>query len=105
MRRTLACMTALLLATPGLAQEGDVEMGAELAAEHCAGCHDITPGGVAKTMPPSFASIAGFRSPDQITARIWFPASLHSSMPNMAYMLNAGSAADLTAYIMSLEGE
>lgn len=100
-------VTALLLlaavgSTPASAQ-GDVAKGAALAAEHCALCHDVTPEGAAKQFPPSFASIAGFRSTEQIYARIVFPA-MHSGMPELAfYLLGKDEIEAIMAYIASLE--
>ena len=97
-------LTAALaaLASPALA-EGDAENGALLAGEYCARCHDISPGGAAKQHPPSFASIAGYRPEEQITARILFP-DLHSAMPAWNQWFGRSEVADLTAYITSLEG-
>jgi mono/diheme cytochrome c family protein len=82
---------------------GDSSHGEKLAKEHCARCHDIAPNGAFKRYPPSFASIAAFRSEEQIYARIVFPA-LHSGMPEVAfYLLQPQQIADLVAYIVSLE--
>ncbi len=90
------------LASPALAQ-GDTAKGAELAAEHCALCHDVTPDGAAKQLPPSFASIAGFRSPEQIDARIVFP-TMHSGMPEAAfYLLGKDEIENIVAHVVSLE--
>jgi len=93
---------ALTLAAPASAQTGDAAIGAELAVEYCARCHDVAAGGAFKTFPPSFASIAAFRGPDQIVARIWFPAT-HSLMPQMMNLLSREDVDNLTAYIVSLE--
>lgn len=83
--------------------EGDAANGKDLAAEYCARCHDIAPGGERKQHPPSFASIADYRPEDQILARILFPA-LHSPMPAWSEWLDRGQVDDLVAYIVSLEG-
>ena len=85
----------------------DPSAGEKLAKEHCARCHDVGPGGAFKTYPPSFASIAVYRSDDQISARIMFP-TLHSAgspMPEFAqiFILDAKNIHDLVAYIRSLE--
>jgi mono/diheme cytochrome c family protein len=80
----------------------DPAEGQALAAEHCASCHDINPGGAFKTMPPSFASIAAFRSPDEIPTRILWPV-MHSRMPQLNTWLTAQEVADLAAYIVSLD--
>jgi mono/diheme cytochrome c family protein len=82
---------------------GDLAVGEKLAKEHCARCHDVAPGGAFKTYPPSFASIAKFRSEDQIYARIIFP-QMHSSMPDFAiYVLPPERIRDIVAYIASLD--
>lgn len=83
--------------------QGDPAKGATLAGQHCALCHDISPEGAAKQFPPSFASIAGFRSLEQIYARIVFP-TMHSGMPEVAfYLLGKEEIEAIMAYIASLE--
>lgn len=82
---------------------GDAEAGQALAEEHCARCHDIEPGGAFKRDPPSFAAIAVYRSADDITGRIWYPA-MHSRMPPMSMLMTPEQVENLTAYIVSLEG-
>ena len=98
----ILCALLAVLAAPALAQ-GDAMNGSELAAEHCARCHDIAPGGAAKQHPPSFAAIAGYRAEEQIVARILFP-DLHSTMPAWNQWLDRGDVDDLVAFILSLEG-
>ena len=96
-------LLGLMLAWPAAAfGQGDAEHGSQLAAENCSRCHDVSPKGAFKTYPPSFASIAAYRSEDQIRARIIFPP-LHSAMPESSYFLMADDINDLVAYIMSLE--
>lgn len=91
-----------VLALAGAAQAQDVAQGRALAEEFCTRCHDIEDGGVMKTYPPSFDSIAIYRSEEQIRARILFP-NLHSSMPQWGTFLDMSQVADVTAYILSLE--
>lgn len=101
-RRWLLAAAVLALVAPAKA-EGDAAKGAALAGEHCALCHDVTAEGAPKQYPPSFASIAWFRSSEQIYARIVFPA-MHSGMPEVAfYLLGKDEIADIVAYIASLE--
>lgn len=102
MRRMLAMIAATGLALPVAAQ--DVDLGREIAEEHCVRCHDIEDGGAMKTYPPSFDSISIFRSEEQIRARVIFP-DLHSSMPQWWSFLTMEQVADVVAYIMSLEGD
>ena len=97
----LAVMLLALTTTPGSA-EGDAGAGEKLAREHCTKCHDIEPEGAFKEFPPSFASIATFRSRKQIYARIAFP-TLHTNMPPLGYVLFGENLDHLTAYIVSLE--
>ena len=84
------------------AEDGDAERGADLAAESCAQCHDITQDGEFKTYPPSFASIGAYRSDDQIFSRIYFP-QMHTAMPEMGWYLDRQGIADLVAYIRAVE--
>ena len=46
-------------------------------------------------------AIAVFRSPDQITERIWFPP-IHSRMPPWYQIFEKQDVDNLTAYIVSL---
>ena len=101
-KRIAALVLTALIASPVGAQEGSIENGAELAAEFCAQCHDITATGPMKQHPPAFAAIAKFRPEEQIRASIWFPA-LHAGMPQVMNVLDREAVEDLTAYIVSLE--
>lgn len=93
---------ASLYGSPALGA-GDSVVGEKLAKEHCARCHDIGPSGAPKQYPPSFASIAAYRSEEQIYTRIISPA-IHSTMPEVAQsLLQSNDVKDLVAYIMSLE--
>jgi mono/diheme cytochrome c family protein len=82
--------------------QGNVEEGAKIAREACARCHNVEAGGAFKQEPPSFASIAVYRSKAQIYGRIVYPP-LHSGMPNLGYRLTPLNVNHLVAYIMSLE--
>ncbi len=101
---SFTCGTASLILLAGAASaqsQGDPTAGHELAAKWCSRCHDIEPGGAFKQQPPAFAAIAVYRSPERIYAAIVAPA-LHSGMPELVQILGL-NAADLTAYIVSLE--
>ncbi|MCP4319009.1 MAG: cytochrome c [Hyphomicrobiales bacterium] len=80
----------------------DPAKGKVLAQEWCTRCHNIKPSGPFKQYPPSFTSIAVYRSSKQIYGRIMFPP-LHSNMPEISYVLTPGNVDNLVAYIMSLE--
>ena len=84
--------------------EGDAEAGEKFAQEWCSRCHNVEPDGPFKQHPPSFASIAVYRSEDQIYGRMVFPP-LHSGMPQLGYMLMPENVEDVLAYIISLEKE
>ena len=101
-KRIAALAMEALIASPVSAQEGNVTRGAELAAEFCAQCHDISATGPMKQHPPAFAAIARFRPEEQIRASIWLPA-LHAGMPQVMNVLDRQSVEDLTTYILSLE--
>lgn len=96
-----ACLLAFAPGTYVLA-DGDVKEGARIAREACAKCHNVETGGPFKQHPPSFASIAVFRSEEQIYGRIVFPP-LHSSMPQIGYTLTPENVNHVVAYIISLE--
>jgi len=94
-----------LLALPAFAA-GDPAAGEKLAKEYCARCHDVAPGGAFKQYPPSFASIAVYRSEEQIYARIVFPTMhIGSPMPEFvqSFLLKPQNISDLIAYITSLQ--
>ncbi len=91
----------VFLATTAVA-EGDADAGRIFALDHCARCHNVEPDGPFKLYPPSFASIAVYRSEGQIRGRMLFPP-LHSSMPELGYMLVPENVDDVLAYILSLE--
>jgi len=100
----IVLLIASLLGLPAFAA-GDPVVGEKLAKEYCARCHDISPGGAFKEYPPSFASIAVYRSAEQIYARILFPTfHVGSLMPEFSQIfLDPKNINDLVAYIMSLE--
>jgi len=100
-RYALALLLAGTFSHTALA-DGDPVSGQKLAEEHCARCHDIAPIAPFKLHPPSFASIAVYRSESQILGRILFP-SMHASMPQMAYFMTPENIDDMVAYILSLE--
>ena len=94
----LGSFTSQVVAAP------DPAVGAELAKQWCVRCHNVEANGPFKLHPPSFASIAVFRSEDQIYGKIAFPP-LHISMPQISYMLIPKNIEDLVAYIASLESK
>lgn len=94
-----ACLAA---AAPALAQDGDVARGQALAQQQCARCHDVAKGGAFKKMPPSFQSIAIYRTKPDIWSRIIAP-SPHAAMPDVTWTLTADEVQDVLAYILSLD--
>ena len=82
--------------------DGDAAKGGEIARESCVQCHNVEPGGPFQEQPPSFASIAVYRTDDQIYGRISYPP-LHSVMPVIGYLLTPENIDNLVAYIRSLE--
>ncbi len=80
----------------------NTQRGKELAEQYCANCHDISPAGAFKTYPPSFASIAAFRSENEIRGRIKFQPA-HIGMPRFGYILLPDDFEPLIAFILSLE--
>lgn len=103
-RAVLALLSAPLLALPlsGIAVAGDPAAGYAIAKESCARCHDIEKGGAFKKRPPSFQSIAIYRTADDVWARVVAP-SPHSGMPDTQWMLTREQVEDVAAYITSLD--
>lgn len=101
--KSMILVAALLgWSAPAAAQPVDIGLGREVARTVCNRCHDVEPGGAFKEYPPSFASIAVYRSEEQIRGRIIFPP-LHANMPNVAAILSPEQLDTIVAYIMSLE--
>ena len=103
---TRLLMAAALIGAPTSAAvaAGDVATGQALAGELCARCHNVQAGGPFKLYPPSFASIAVFRTAEDIRWKIIAPP-LHAGMPRLTdtLYLSAEKLDDLVAYIVSLE--
>jgi mono/diheme cytochrome c family protein len=101
---TLFVIGASLLIAPAaaIAQEGDPVKGLAIAQQQCARCHDVTKGGAFKKMPPSFQSIAIYRTKPDIWSRIIAP-SPHAAMPDMTWTLTTEQVQDVLAYILSLD--
>lgn len=117
MMRSAAVLLTFILAQmhmPALA-DGDPVNGKKLAQEYCQRCHDITPEGAFKQYPPSFRSIAVYRSRDQIYARIVLPnmhpidsemrrgSGLVTTLP--FFLLKGDEIDDVIAFITSLENQ
>lgn len=104
MRRVfLFVLSTMVLAGTAWAQaDGDVVKGQAIAQAQCARCHDIAKGADFKKMPPSFQSIAIYRTKPDIWSRIISP-SPHAAMPEMTWTLTADQVQDVLAYILSLD--
>jgi mono/diheme cytochrome c family protein len=105
MPRPVALFLAILvlsIAFAAPASSQDVARGLATAQEMCARCHVITKGAAFKLKPPSFQSIAIYRTVEDIWSRIISP-SPHSSMPDMQWQLSSEQVQDLVAYITSLD--
>jgi len=104
-RIVAVALAAALSAAAGFANAEDLQAGRKLAERYCAKCHNIEKGGAPKLIPPTFASIAGYRAPNYIRSAIAAP-DLHKGMPGMAWALPTADDIDnLTAYIVSLEAK
>ena len=80
----------------------DAAAGRKLAEKWCARCHNIEKGAPFKLNPPSFASIAAYRTEDVILAKAIAP-SMHSGMPDTMWVLQRSDVDDIVTYITSLE--
>lgn len=98
----LAVTVLLIGSLCGHANAQNIERGAELAAEWCANCHDVSADGPFKQYPPSFASVAIYRTRDFIFSRIMF-SPVHTGMPKWGNLFSREDVTDLVAYIASLE--
>jgi mono/diheme cytochrome c family protein len=99
------CFISLIVLASSLAISGvdyaaDAAAGRKLAEQWCARCHNIEKGAPFKLRPPSFASIAVYRLPDDIRSMIIAP---HLAMPDIQWTLQANDVDNLVAYITSLE--
>ncbi len=92
-----------LLAAPALAQPepGDPRAGRGLAANWCAHCHRIAPGGPGPATDGAapFASIVAMPSTTSMSLRV-FLQTPHAGMPD--YHLTRDQLDDLVAYLLSL---
>jgi mono/diheme cytochrome c family protein len=92
-----------VLAAPALAQPepGDVRAGRGLAANWCANCHRIAPGGPgpATDVAAPFAGIAAMPSTTSMSLRVFLQPP-HAGMPD--YHLTRDQRDDLVAYLLSL---
>lgn len=96
-------LPAIALAVTSTAMAaGDAAKGYKTAKANCARCHNIEKGAGFKLMPPSFQSVAIYRTAEDIWSRIIAP-SPHRGMPDTTWMLSPDDIQDLVAYITSLD--
>jgi mono/diheme cytochrome c family protein len=99
-------LSCLMISLAGLcapaASAGDATAGLVLARERCARCHNIEKGGAFKQRPPTFQSIAIYRTELDIWSHIIAP-SPHSGMPDAAWQMTPDEVQDVLAYIISLD--
>ena len=98
-RRVTLALSAVLLGAISPCVAADATRGGRLAQQWCAGCHLIggPQPGTAQQGPPSFPTVAGRLSPEQLRA---FLAHPHGAMPDLA--LSRTEIDDLIAYIGTL---
>lgn len=95
-------LSLLMLTNAAKAEDGDAAQGRLLVQDKCARCHNIEKGAAFKLQPPSFQSIAIYRTRQDIWGRIISP-SPHSGMPDMMWALTPDEVQDAVAYITSLD--
>jgi mono/diheme cytochrome c family protein len=97
----IACVLAAV-PVPALAQmePGDPVAGQRLAANWCANCHRIAPGGPgpATDIAPSFAAIAALPSTTSMSLRAYLRTP-HANMPD--YRLSREELDDIVAYLLT----
>jgi mono/diheme cytochrome c family protein len=99
---SLIAITVILVIS-GAAFAADPVAGRTLAEKWCAKCHNIEKGAPFKLHPPSFASIAIYRPPDDIRGKIVAPHPYIPMPELMDWMRRAEDIDNLVAYITSLE--
>jgi len=99
---TLFKLTILFTLSGIALSNEDARRGFVLADKYCTSCHDISRNGAFKLYPPSFASIAAYRSRAQIWSRIVLPP-MHTNMPPVGFVLPPKEIEELVDYIQSLE--
>jgi len=98
----IACV---LVALPGMAlaqmEPGDPIAGQRLAANWCANCHSIAPGGPgpATDIAPSFSAIAALPSTTSMSLRAYLRTP-HANMPD--YRLSREELDDIVAYLLTV---
>jgi mono/diheme cytochrome c family protein len=92
------------IAISSVAPAADAAAGRKVAEQNCAKCHNIEKGAPFKLIPPSFASIAVYRQPNYIWAKIVAP-DFHGRMPEVMWILQPEDVENLVAYITSLEAK
>lgn len=95
-----AAAFAAVLFMPLLAQAQDSAAGAEVARNHCAGCHQVGERPRSRFgFAPAFAEIAAANGTTE-TSIVVFLSTPHEPMPN--YMLTQKEIHDVAAYIVGL---
>jgi mono/diheme cytochrome c family protein len=100
----LILLPALVVTISQSAYAADAAAGRQLAEQWCAKCHSIEKGAPFKLNPPSFASIAAYRTSDVIWGKVIAP-SMHSGMPDTTWVLQREDIENIVAYIASLEAK
>jgi mono/diheme cytochrome c family protein len=102
MLKLILAATAVTLAWPVHAQEGNVRRGAEVARNICAACHVVALGQPAapNSQAPPFSTIASTPGMTSIALSVALMTS-HRLMPNI--ILEPDERRDVIAYILSLK--
>jgi mono/diheme cytochrome c family protein len=84
------------------AELGDIDAGLQFAAQHCAGCHDITTINPMTTGSgvPTFATVANNSGITRTSLVVWMQTS-HPGMPDL--ILEPQDLDNVIAYILSLK--
>jgi cytochrome c len=92
-------VSLVLAAATAHPARADATRGSQLAQQWCASCHVTggSPAGSLQQGPPSFHTIAGARTPDQLRAFLSHP---HGAMPDLS--LTRQEIDDLVGYIETL---
>jgi mono/diheme cytochrome c family protein len=105
MKPVFSFATVLLaLSSQALAQDANVEAGAEYAKQVCAACHAVLPNEQLSPLAeaPTFQSVADTPGMTEYALSVWLQSS-HPTMPNI--VLEPDDMRNVIAYIRSLKSD
>jgi len=98
----LVAAVSLALSSQALAQDADIEAGADYAKQVCAACHAVLPDDQVSPLPQAtpFQTVAESPGMTAYALSVWLQSS-HPTMPNI--VLEPDDMRNVIAYIRSLD--